>query len=171
MADVSQMWIVLDVREQDAEVLEIGQPVTFTAGAVTVNSSLSWISTEVDPKTRTVEVRCIAENPTLVNETGQPTGQRLLRANQFGLGRVRVHQQADALVVPTKAVQRCDGSHVAFVQCGDRSFEARKIQVGVVTEDFTEVVEGLEGTPSIVSEGSHVLKAELQRRYTAASAP
>src|SRR5262249_24485694 len=46
IADVTQMWIILDVREQDAGELQMGQPVNFTAGATTVNSSISWISTE-----------------------------------------------------------------------------------------------------------------------------
>ena len=171
VADVSQMWIVLDVREQHAEELELGQQVTFTAGSATVSSTLSWISTEVDPKTRTVEVRCVAENPSLQNEAGQPTGQRLLRANQFGIGRVRVHERPDALVVPTKSVQRTGTSHVVFVQIGDRTFEAREVKVGVVTDEFTEILEGLDVDIAVVTEGSHVLKAEMQRRYTAASTP
>jgi cobalt-zinc-cadmium efflux system membrane fusion protein len=171
IADVSQMWIVLDVRETDADALQLGQRVTFSSGSATVNSTLSWISTEVDAKTRTVEARCVAENPLVLNDSGQPTGQQMLRANQFGIGRIQVHENANALVVPTKAVQRSGPSQVVFVQTGERAFEAREVGVGVVADEFTEIIEGLAPGIDVVTVGSHVLKAELQRRYTAANNP
>jgi len=163
IADVSRMWIVLDVREQDADELELGQKVVFTSGKATVTSSLTWMSTAVDEKTRRVEVRCETENPELTNSAGEPSGSRLLRANLFGMGSIHVRDNPSATTVPNKAVQWYGQSHVIFVQLDDQNVEARPVQTGIVSGQFTEIVEGLSGGEQVVVEGSHILKAELQR--------
>ena len=152
IADVSRMWIVLDVREQDADELELGQKVVFTAGKTTVTSSLMWMSTAVDEKTRRVEVRCETENPELTNSAGKLTGSRLLRANLFGMGQIHVRENPAALAVPSNAVQWFGQSHVMFVRLDGQNVEARAVRTGIVSGQFTEIVEG-----------SHILKAELQR--------
>jgi cobalt-zinc-cadmium efflux system membrane fusion protein len=163
IADVSRMWIVLDVREQDADELELGQKVVFTSGKVTLTSSLMWMSTAVDEKTRRIEVRCETENPELTNSSGQPTGSRLLRANLFGMGQIHVRENPAALTVPSKAVQWFGQSHVMFVQLDDQNVEARPVRTGIVSGQFTEIVEGVSEGEPVVVEGSHILKAELQR--------
>ena len=67
MADVSQLWIMLDVRAEDIGLASIyGQKVTFFPGAAgqePVRGQVSWISTEADEKTRTVHVRAEVANP------------------------------------------------------------------------------------------------------------
>jgi cobalt-zinc-cadmium efflux system membrane fusion protein len=163
IADVSRMWIVLNVREQDSDELELGQKVQFTAGSASVTGPITWMSTAVDPKTRTLEVRCEVDNPELKNKDGKPLGKRLLRANEFGIGRICLQENSAALVVPTSAVQRSNDSAVIFVQTEPRVYEARKVRVGVVGDDYTEIAEGLQGDDQVVVEGSHIFKAELQR--------
>lgn len=163
IADVSRMWVVLNVREQDTDDLELGQKVQFTAGNTTVTGPITWMSTAVDPKTRTLEVRCEVENPELKSADGRPLGKRLLRANEFGIGRICLQENPAALVVPTNAVQRSNDSAVIFVHTEPRVFEARKIRVGVVSGEYTEIAEGLTPSEQVVVEGSHIFKAELQR--------
>ncbi len=163
IADVARMWIVLNVREPDADDLELGQRIEFTAGSAIVTSSISWMSTAVDEKTRTVEVRCECDNPEIIGEQGKPTGKRLLRANLFGVGKIRLHENADALVVPTRAIQWDGQSHVLFVRIDARTFEARRVRLGIVSGEFSEIAEGISASEPVVIEGSHLLKAELQR--------
>ncbi len=169
IADVSRMWIVLNVREQDTDELELGQKVHFTAGNVVVDGSITWMSTAVDPKTRTVEVRCEVDNPELKGDDGRVLGKRLLRANEFGVGKICLHENPQALVVPTSAVQRDAGSAVVFVELTPHVFEARKVRIGIVSGPFTEIVEGLEPAEKVVVDGSHIFKAELQRAAAAKS--
>ena len=60
VADLTKMWILMDVRLEDAAVLRIHQPVRFVADGVTTLSAeghLDWISTELEEKTRTVRAR------------------------------------------------------------------------------------------------------------------
>lgn len=166
VADVRQMWVSLFVRQEDSIRLSIGQPVSFTpdGSPLDVHSEISWISTDVDPKTRTVSVRARVENPVL-QSSGENSGeQRLLRANTFGKGRIRVKANPSAVVVPSQAVQWDGEKYVVFVQLNDRAFERRIVTLGVSHADGAEILEGVKPDEVVVSLGSHLLKAEFARR-------
>ncbi len=171
IADVSKMWIVLHVREQDVDDLQLGQTVTFRSGSASATGAVSWMSTAVDEKTRTVEVRCETPNPEIADAEGKSTGKRLLRANLFGVGSIQVSRSQSALVVPTKAVQRSAFGPIVFVPRGPKTFAVQPIQSGVVNTDDTEIVAGLTLADSVVVDGSHILKAELQRLSAAEQSP
>ncbi|HTM52715.1 MAG TPA: efflux RND transporter periplasmic adaptor subunit [Pirellulales bacterium] len=167
VADVSKMWILLNVREADSDSLELGQKVAFSAGTAKIEGAISWMSTAVDPKTRTVEVRCSVDNPEVLKEDGQQTGKRLLRANLFGLGRIELSHNPVALAVPTQAVQWDGSDHVVFVRMGANTFEPRRVHVGITTDEYTEVLDHLNIDDPVVVRGSHILKAELGRSLAA----
>ena len=46
----------------------------------------------------------------------------------FGVGKIRLSEKPQALVVPTKAVQWDGASHVVFVRNGDAAFEMRPVE-------------------------------------------
>jgi len=163
MADVSRMWIELDVRKGDATKLRRGQEVVFAIDGVPgeVRGELSWISTEVDSRTRTVQARMEVENP-LVHDGGSgPAGQRLLRANMFGVAHISIHANSKAVVVPNAAVQRNGAAFVVFVKTSERTFQPRPVQLGMTDDDHTEVLSGLALGETVAAAGSHVLKAEI----------
>src|SRR5207248_3183194 len=67
VADTRQVWILLDVRQEDTGQLAKGQEVVFRVdgtGDVAATGRVNWISTEVEEKTRTVRVRAEVYNPT-----------------------------------------------------------------------------------------------------------
>ncbi|MGD9647368.1 MAG: efflux RND transporter periplasmic adaptor subunit [Pirellulales bacterium] len=165
IADTRQMWITMDVHQEHAIRLALGQELSFaTDGApIEVHSEISWISTEVDQRTRTVAVRAEVDNPIMEGSDPQYEGQRLLRANTFGRGRVRVREQPDSIVVPNQAVQWDEGAYFVFVRVADDTFEARPVKIGTVTDDSSEILEGLEPGAVIATIGSHVLKSEIQK--------
>ena len=164
IADITQMWITMDLHQEHAIRLATGQELSFTTdGApIEVHSQISWISTEVDERTRTVAVRAVVDNPLIEGEDPQYGGQRLLRANTFGKGRVRVREKPSALVVPNLAVQWDEGKYLVFVRIADDTFEARPVELGTVTDKSTEIVAGLQPGDVIATIGSHVLKSEIQ---------
>jgi len=169
IADVRKMWISLDVRQEDAIRLALGQDVSFLpdGSPLEVHSQLSWISTQTDEKTRTVEVRAIVDNPLVESPSGGEGAQRLLRQNTFGTGRISVRSKPDTLAVPSPAVQWDGGNYVVFVRKDERRFECRPVQIGTVTDEMTEIQGGLELGETIVTVGSHTLKSEMLRRRMA----
>jgi cobalt-zinc-cadmium efflux system membrane fusion protein len=172
IADVSRVWLKLNVRKADAGRLAIGQDIWFSSDGVPgeVISRLSWIATEVDEKTRTVQVRAEAENPWIESAPGEHDGQRLLRAHTFGTARIRVRDERRTVVVPGSAIQSDGGRFLVFVPSADgRSFEPRAVVLGITRDHHTEVVRGLKAGEEIVTSGTYVLKAEFGREQAAAS--
>lgn len=164
IADVRTMWLILNVDREDAPRIDIGQEVIFHADGMPrkVVSEVNWISTEVDRKTRTVQVRAVVDNPLIENDPDPSEGQRLLRANMFGTGRIRIKHRPQAVAVPGAAVQTSGGQRLVFVPQEDgRTFEPRLVETGVSRDGFTEVVEGLSAGDPVITTGSYMLKSEL----------
>lgn len=168
VADVRTMWINLAVRQEDAFRLVLGQTVEFRADALplTVTGMLTWVGTEIDPRTRTVQARCEVVNPLRhpAEKIARPGGgMRVLRANLFGTARVLVDRYDDAIVVPDAAVQRMpDGSPVVFVAAADgTTFQARRVQLGLRRDGLTQIEGNIRPGDHVVTQGSFVLKSEL----------
>jgi len=161
VADVSRMILSLKVDKEDAGKVAIGQPVRFRPDGSDeeYSSRITWISTEVDEATRTLQVRAEVDNPPPL-----PTSAHAgLRAHTFGSGRIEIDRRGTALVVPSQSVQ-WDGSRwVVFVPSGDVAFTACEVHPGVRDGDVVEIV----GDPSggalerVVRAGSHVLKSQV----------
>jgi membrane fusion protein, heavy metal efflux system len=165
VADLRRMWLILNVRKEDAAGLELGLPVFFSSSGLAgeVESKLSWIATESDKRTRSVQVRAEVENPLVASvDADGNRGQWLLRANMFGSGRIRIREKPDALVVPSSAVQWDGVRHLVFSPDDDgTTFRPLAVQVGVVRDGYTEIRRGVALGQPIVTNGSYLLKSEL----------
>jgi cobalt-zinc-cadmium efflux system membrane fusion protein len=154
VADLRRLWVTLEVRQEDIARLRKDQPIAFRpdgAADIEATGTISWISTEVDDKTRTVRVRAEVEN-----------GSGQLRARSFGTGRIIVAQESDVIAVPSAALQWKGSDAVVFIQQSDGlSFDQRSVRVGLREGDFTEVLDGLHPGEVVVTTGSHMLKSQL----------
>ena len=161
VADVRRMWLTLDVRQDDAKYLAIGQTVLFRASDSVdepeIRGTLAWISTAADDQTRTVKIRA-----NLPNDDGR------LRANSFGAGRIVLRAEPRAIVVPSEAVHWDGDCNVVFVrdkhfldEGSPKFFHVRKVRVGVVDGDATEIIAGLLPGEVIAARNSVVLEAQL----------
>jgi cobalt-zinc-cadmium efflux system membrane fusion protein len=161
MVDTRQMWLTLDLRLEDVKSVHINQQVRFRpdGGKEEAVGTITWISTEADPKTRTVKVRAV-----LANEEGR------LRANTFGSGRIIIRQENNAIVVPNVAVNWDGGCHVVFVRDKDflkpaspKVFHVRTVRLGARDANQTEIIAGVLPGELVTSRGSAALRAELLR--------
>ncbi len=161
VADVRRMWLLLDVRQEDARYVSPGQEVLFRpadgADEPESRGEVSWISTAVDDQTRTVKVRV-----DLPNSDGR------LRANTFGLGRIVLREDSKAVVVSSEAVHWDGDCHVVFVRDRDflkegspKYFHVRTVRLGVRNADTTEIIVGLLPGEVIAGKNSVVLEAQL----------
>lgn len=167
VADIEKVWITLDVQVADADKISVGQLVLYKPDGLdrTVECRVTWISTDVDEKTRTIAVRCDAENPILdLDDPGSDAPRRLLHARSYGTGRIRVMAKDSATVVPNAALQWFGEKPVVFVRRADDTFVQREVELGIRGDEFTEIVQGVDPGDEIATQGSHVLKSELVRR-------
>ncbi len=162
VADVSRLWLTLEMRLEDVKYVRLKQEVRFKPDGSDdeVSGHLDWISTQADPKTRTVELRAPLANP---------AGK--LRDHTFGLGRVILRADDQAVVVPSDAVHWVGDSFVVFVKDKDfdkegapKLFHVRSVRTGGRTDDGkTEILVGLFPGEVVATRNSGVLRGDLLR--------
>lgn len=158
VADVRRMWIRLSLRRDHAPLVELGQPVRFRADGISdeIVSRISWISTELDEKTRTLDVR--AE---FSNEDHQPHMAPRIRANIFGTGRITIGERAAARMVPEEAVHQDQFGAFVFVQTTPARFDVCRVKRSVTRNGFVEITGEIPDGARFAGRGSHLLKSQL----------
>jgi cobalt-zinc-cadmium efflux system membrane fusion protein len=154
------MWLMLDVRQEDASHISLGQPVLFQPSDTKgedIKGTIAWISTETDDKTRTVKVR-----------VDLPNADRKLRSNTFGTGRIVLREEPRATVIPTEAVHTDGDCNIVFVRDKNffqaeapKFFHIREVRLGVQEGMNTEIIAGLLPGEIIASKNSMVLESQL----------
>jgi len=158
VSDLSRVWVVGRVYEQDVAAARVGAPATITLQAYpgrTWRGNVSYVGHTLDPHTRTLDVRIELDN-----------SEGILRPGLFGT--VSLTPEGDAvepvLVVPQSAVQRMDGQSFVFVGTGEPGeFRAVFVTLGTRAHGQVEVREGLTEGDEIVVSGAFTLKSELLR--------
>ena len=147
------MWAMLNIPEAHLARLSEGQTVELLFDSIpgrTFTGTLSWISAEVDERSRMIRARAEVPNP-----------EGLLRARMFAKARVLTRSPDGALLLPAPAIQEVEGQPLVFVKLEEDLFEARKVQVGASAGGRVEILAGL--NPGDIVAVNHVfpLKSQL----------
>ncbi|MGH7207408.1 MAG: efflux RND transporter periplasmic adaptor subunit [Nitrospiraceae bacterium] len=152
VADLSMVWVQADFPEQQVAHLKVGLSIAIKIAAYpdeTFTGRISYLSSVIDPATRTVRARADVPNP-----------NRKLRPEMFAEVNV-VLDDAPGLAVPASALQQAGEKTIVFLVRGERRFERREVVVGPVTDRYAAVMSGLAENDEVVTEGSYLLKSEL----------
>lgn len=156
VADLSTVWVMVDINEKDLSKVRKGQNAIVTIGAYPdhkFRGRINHIADVVNESTRTVKARIEVANP----------GRRL-KPEMFAT--VELALQADAppvLAVPEDALQDLNGRKVLFVAENDEEFEARSVETGRAAGGMVEIVSGLKEGERYAIKGSFMLKAEQKK--------
>jgi membrane fusion protein, heavy metal efflux system len=156
VADLSSVWVMVDIHEKDLAKVRRGQPAAVIVGAfpeLKFKGRVTYIADVVDEATRTVKARVEVSNP----------GKKL-KPEMFATVQLAVADDAPAvLAVPEDALQDLDGKKVVFVADSADKFAARPVETGRASGGMVEIVSGLkEGEPFAVK-GSFLLKSEVKK--------
>ena len=158
VADLSRVWIELDIFERDLSRVAGGQSAVVTTTAYPGRSfpgRIVYIGEVLDTTTRTVDAR--VEVP---NDDG------MLKPGMFATARIQVGGGGGAVaVVPEEAVQELEGRQVVFVP-GDQpgEFRAQPVEIGEQADSGRVVVRsGLTSGDRIVTSGAFALRSELAK--------
>jgi len=110
-----------------------------------------WISSFLDPRTRTATVRV------------KPVQAGSLRAHEFGRLRLPVGPAEPSILVPRDAVQWEGCCNVVFVQEAADRFRPRKVEIAAADAAYYRVISGLQPDDQVVVAGSFLLKTELKK--------
>ncbi len=151
IADLSTVWVDLDVYRRDFGKLRVGQPVAIDSGdgAAPVAGRLAYLSPIGSLNTQTLLARVVLPNP-----------DRSWRPGLFVTGEVEVGSAEVPVAVEVTALQRLRDWDVVFLAEGD-VFEAQPVELGRRDRERIEIVSGLAAGQRYVAAGSFVLKADV----------
>ncbi len=157
VTDLSDVWVVGDLYEQDFRSVRVGSTASLTTSAypdLALRGRVSYIDPRVDPQTRTVKVRVEVPN----------AGGRL-RLGMYMTMSFTVKGGERVMAVPRAAVQAIGDRQVVYVRVeGEEGrFIQREIRIGRLVGDAYTVLGGLEPGEVVVTEGSFYLRAESVR--------
>lgn len=154
VADLSRVWVLADVYEQDIARVRPGAAASFAASSLPgdrFTGAVTFVYPTVDPATRTMKVRLEIANPRIE-----------LRPGMFGDVRLELPGR-EGLIVPREAVIET-GDHVyTLVARGGGRFEPREIHVRGRSGDHV-LVEGVEAGERVVTGAAFFIDSESRLR-------
>lgn len=146
ISDTSTVWVLVNVYQSDLGSVRIGDTVDITTDAYpdVFRGRISYLAPTLDPTTRTLQARIVAENP----------GHKL-KKDMYVTATVRAGAVANALLVPDAAVLRDDENMpFVYVQTGSNQFARRLVTVGDSSGGRTQITSGLNDGEHVVGDGS-----------------
>ena len=158
VADLSTVWVMASINEKDFSTVHVGTTAVVTAPAYpgrVWKGRVVYIQPQVDPSTRTAQARIEVANP-----------DESLRLDMY-MDVAFMSASGKGLTVPESAVQAIGEKQYVFlpVKDSDGSFAVRQVKLGLVSNGFYPVLDGLKLNDEVVKEGSFILKAEAIRQH------
>lgn len=153
VSDISDLWMIAAVSEEDLPKLRVGMPASVRVRAypdASFPGVVVLLGGQLDPVTRTLPVRIDV-----------PNGDERLRPGMYATAEIAGAQSRKALFLPEGAVQELDGNPVVFVRTDDSWFEARPVKTGQRVNGEIEITRGLKPGETVVVKGGFVLKSQL----------
>jgi len=157
VADLSKLWVIIDVYEKDLGRIKSGTAVkvsTTAYGEKSFRGFISYLGEIMDEKTRTVKARVEVEN-----------ASRLLKPGMFATVTIDAKgvQAEKAILLPEEAVFLDGSRNYVFIQTAPEMFEMREIAAGRTLGNRLEVVGGLKQGEPVAVKGAFILKSELKK--------
>jgi Cu(I)/Ag(I) efflux system membrane fusion protein len=153
LTDLSHIWVIADVPEQDIGQLRIGTPAKVTFRALpdeTFQGRVTFMLHELDMTTRTAKVRVEISNP-----------EHRIKHEMFADVEINAgSDEPERLVVPTSALIDSGNRKVVIVGRGEGLFEPRPVKTGVRGDGYVEITDGLEADELVVVTANFLIDAE-----------
>jgi cobalt-zinc-cadmium efflux system membrane fusion protein len=146
IGNLATVWLVADVREVDAPLVDIGQEVEVRVLAFPgkiFKATVTSVGSAVDPVTHRIPVRA-----TIENHDGK------LKPQMFANFSIITSGATDALAVPEEAVVREGEAARVWVVEDNNELALRLIHTGRINNGMVEVLDGLKPGEKVVTRGS-----------------
>ena len=149
IGDLSTVWVVAYIRETEAPLVHVGQPIYFTVLAYpdrAFPATISYVAAALDPSMRRLLVRATVNN-----------AEGILKPEMFASVKILTGEGDNAVAVPRDAIiYEGDTARVWAVREKDdeKAIELRRIKVGLTNGNMVEVVKGLAPGDRVVTKGS-----------------
>ena len=155
VADLSHLWAVAEVPEQQVAFIQKDQEVTIDIPALDdkrVKGKIIYVGDIVNPETRTVLVRTDIDN-----------ANQMLKPDMLITVTVQ-SKKISKLAVPTTAVVRENDRSYVFAQTGPNKFRLREIEIGSRDGNMVSILSGITIGETIVIDGAFHLNNERKKK-------
>jgi len=153
IADLSRIWVELEVFESDFPFIKVGQDVTIHSRSYPgepFHGKVKLIYPFLDAKTRTVKLRVEIPNPGLK-----------LKPEMYVQAAISV-SLADSLVIPAGAVMDTGKRQVVWVESKPGVFLQRDVKTGVRSGTEVQILSGLKAGEKVATTGGYLIDSEAQ---------
>ncbi len=155
IADLSSVWVMVELAERDAARVKVGQRARLALTAYpgeSFSGKVQLVYPTLDPSTRSQRARVEFKNPTL-----------RLRPGMFG--DLTIEQAGgEGLVVPRSALIDSGEQQYVFVSEGAGRFVPRAVRLGARFQESVQVTEGLREGETVVTTGNFLIDSESRLR-------
>ena len=153
LADLSSIWVIADIAEQDIGQIRIGSTARVSFRAFpgdTFEGRVTFVLHELEMATRTAKVRIEVANP-----------DHRIKHEMFADVEINAGEgEAERLVVPVSALIDSGNRQVVIVDRGDGRFEPRPVKVGLRGDGYVEIAEGIKVGENVVVAANFLIDAE-----------
>lgn len=156
IADLSEVWVFVDVFEDRIAQIEPGQSVRITSGAQSGRvwiGEVEYIYPTVDAQSRTIPVRIRLANDDLS-----------LRPGTYVNAVIESDPRSNVLMVPREAVIRTGQSERVIIHDGDGRFQPARIVAGAESDGMVEILSGITEGELVVVSGQFLIDSEASLR-------
>src|SRR5256885_405765 len=153
VADLSTVWVLAEVFQNDLGRIRVGERATLTVDAYpgrVFEGRVDFVYPQVDMTMRTARVRLVFANPDLKLSPGMFVNVGL---------KVQLGKQ---LIIPASGVLQSGTREIVFVSRGDGYLEPREVQLGARAGDHFIVSKGLKEGEQIVTSANFLIDSESQ---------
>jgi len=156
IADLSTVWVLVDVFEQDLGLIRPGEDAKVTATAYPDRlfaGKVGFVYPTIDRQTRTARVRIEIPNPDLA-----------LKMDMYATAEIAAPVGAAVVAVPDSAVLDSGARQVVLVERGEGRFEPRPVMVGQKAGGYVEIRAGVKPGEKVVVGANFLIDAESNLR-------
>ncbi|MDH4189694.1 MAG: efflux RND transporter periplasmic adaptor subunit [Betaproteobacteria bacterium] len=152
IADLSALWIIAEVYEQDLGLVRLGQSVKITVHAYSgreFGGTVAFIYPTLNAETRTARMRIELDNP-----------DGLLKPDMYASLELAAGETLQVLAVPDSAVLDSGTRQVVLVERGAGLYEPRTVKLGARADGYAEVLDGVRAGETVVTRANFLIDAE-----------
>jgi membrane fusion protein, copper/silver efflux system len=153
IADLSTVWILADIYQYELAWVKLGQSVdielSFLPGKP-FKGTITYIYPYLSEETKTAKVRIEVRNTTTFE----------LKPDMFATVKIVSPLSIEAVVVPDQAIIRSGERNIAVIALGGGYFDPREVKLGLQSEGYVQVLDGIKEGETIVVSSQFLIDSE-----------
>ncbi len=153
VADLSTVWILADIYQYDLPWVKVGQTAEITFDYLpgkSLKGKITYIYPYLNEDTKTAKVRIEVANTKTLD----------LMPDMFATVKIASPLSVEAIVAPDQAIIRTGERNIAVIALGGGYFEPRDVKLGVQSEGYVQILDGVRVGEKIVVSSQFLIDSE-----------